>query len=119
LDSLEVRETSARFLSQDERIDIADQHRSGASAREIARRMGRAPSTIPRELRRNASAAKGYRPLDAHRRAIARRARHHRRRVDLNIELGRLVGELLWPRWSPQQVSRHLRQRFPDEPGCG
>jgi len=35
------------------------------SVREIARRLGRAPSTISRELRRNASPAKGYRPFDA------------------------------------------------------
>jgi transposase, IS30 family len=115
LDRLEVREISGRFLSQDERIEIADLHRTGVSVREIAGRLGRAPSTISRELRRNASPAKGYRPFEAHRRATARRARHHCRRVDANVELRRLIGELLSQRWSPQQISRHLRQRFPGE----
>jgi IS30 family transposase len=115
LDRLEVREVSARFLSQDERIEIADLHRAGVGVREIARRMRRSPSTISRELRRNATPAKGYRPFEAHRRATTRRARHHRRRVDANVELRRLIGELLSQRWSPSQISRHLRERFPDD----
>lgn len=115
LDRLEVREISSRFLSEDERIQIADLHRTGVSVREIARRLGRSPSTISRELRRNATPAKGYRPFDAHRRATRRRARHHRRRIDSNIELRRVIGELLSQRWSPQQISRHLRHQFPDD----
>jgi IS30 family transposase len=114
LDRLEVREISTRYQSQDERIEIADLRRSGLSMRAIAERLGRAPSTISRELRRNAPAGRGYQPFDAHRQATARRARHHRRRVDQN--LGGVVTELLGQRWSPQQISRHLRLRFPDDP---
>lgn len=116
LDRLEVREISPRFLSEDERVQIADLHQAGLSGREIGRRLGRAPSTISRELRRNATTRKGYRPFEAHRRASARRARRHRRRVDANVELRDVIGELLSQRWSPQQISRHLRQRFPDDP---
>jgi transposase, IS30 family len=116
LDRLSVREISARFLSQDERIEIADLRRSGCSLREIARQLERSPSTISRELRRNAIADQDYRPFEAHRRATARRARHHRRRLDTNLELRRVVGELLAQRWSPQQISRHLRTRFPSDP---
>jgi transposase, IS30 family len=116
LDRLEVREISSRFLSLDERIEIADLHHAGVGVREIARRVGRAPSTISRELRRNATTAEVYRPFEAQRRATTRRARHHRRRVDANVELRRLIGELLSQRWSPSQISRHLRERFPDDP---
>lgn len=116
LDRLEVREISVRFLSQDERIEIADLHRTGMGVREIARRVRRAPSTVSRELRRNAAPGKGYRPFEAHRRAIARRARHHRRRVDTNVELRQVISELLSQRWSPQQISCHLRRRFMDDP---
>ncbi len=112
LDRLEVRDVSSRYLSQDERIEIADLRRSGLSQRAIAQRLGRAPSTISRELRRNVRAGRGYRPFDAHRRAAARRARQHRRPVDTNDQLGGVVAELLGQRWSPQQISRHLRQRF-------
>ena len=119
LDRLEVREISARFISQDERLEIAELYRTGVSARQIARRLGRAPSTISRELRRNTTPTKGYRPFEAHRQATARRARHHRRRVEVNIELRRVIAELLSQRWSPQQISRHLRQRFPTTERCG
>jgi IS30 family transposase len=115
LDRLAVREVSARFLSQDERIEIADLRLAGLSIRQIASRLGRAPSTISRELRRNATAT-GYRPFEAHRRATARRARRPRRRIETNGELRQLVAELLAQRWSPQQISRQLRLRFPGQP---
>ena len=46
---------SGRYLSFAEREDIAIWHAQKISAREIARRLGRDPSTISRELRRNAS----------------------------------------------------------------
>ncbi|WP_423202386.1 IS30 family transposase [Mycobacterium decipiens] len=116
LDRLAVRQISTRFLSQDERIEIADLRRLGLSIRTIADRLGRSPSTISRELRRNARAGRGYQPFDAHRLATARRARHHRRRVDTNDHLSGVITELLGQRWSPQQISRHLRLRFSDDP---
>ena len=118
LDRLVVREVSARFLSQDERVEIADLHHAGLSIRAIAARVGRAPSTVSRELRRNATTGRrgGYRPFDAHRRACARRARVRGPRVDTNPKLGRVVSELLEQRWSPEQISRHLRTRFEHDP---
>lgn len=116
LDRPAVRQISSRYLSQDERIEIADLRQSGLSLRAIASRLERAPSTISRELRRNAVAGRGYRPFDAHRRATVRRARHHRRRVEINDRLGAVVAELLLQRWGPQQISRHLRLRFADDP---
>jgi len=115
LDRLAVREINVRYLSQDERIEIADLRRAGVSVRGIAEQIGRSPSTISRELRRN-SRKDGYRPFDAHRGAVARRARHHRRRLETNM-LRQLVHELLRQRWSPQQIARHLRARYLDEPG--
>jgi lambda repressor-like predicted transcriptional regulator len=65
LDPLKVRQINTRYLSQDERIEIADLRRSGLSLRAIGDRLGRAPSTISRELRRNAPAGRGYQPFDA------------------------------------------------------
>lgn len=116
LDHLAVREVSARYLSQDERFQIADLHRAGNSIRSIAAQLGRAASTISRELRRNADPSGTYRPFQAHRQAVARRARPHRRRLETNAELRSLVGELVGDRWSPPQIARHLRARFPDRP---
>jgi transposase, IS30 family len=117
LERLAVRSISSRFVSQEERIEIADLRHAGLSIRQIAHRLGRAPSTVSRELRRNATRSRGYRPFDAHRRATARRARDHRRRIETNGELRQVVAELLDQRWSPQQISRHLRVRFPAQSG--
>jgi IS30 family transposase len=118
LDRLEVRQISARYLSQQERIEIADLHHEGVGVREIARRVGRSPSTISRELKRNRTGGRrpGYRPFEAHRRACARRGRRRDRRIETNYDLGRVVAELLEQRWSPEQISRHLRKRFAEEP---
>jgi len=116
LDRLAVRQISTRYLSEDERIEIADLRRSGLSLRAIAQKLSRSPSTISRELRRNTVPGRGYRPFDAHRRATVRRARQHRRRLDTNSDLSAVVSELLAQRWSPQQISRHLRLRFLDDP---
>ena len=46
---------SGRYLSFSEREDIALYRAQGHGVREIARRLGRSPSTVSRELRRNAS----------------------------------------------------------------
>jgi IS30 family transposase len=116
LERLAVRAISARYLSQDERIEIADLRHAGMSIRQIADQLDRAPSTISRELRRNATAS-GYRPFEAHRCATARRGRAHPRRVEDNGELRQLVAELLAQRWSPEQISRQLRRNFPGQPG--
>ncbi|SMD20918.1 Homeodomain-like domain-containing protein [Kibdelosporangium aridum] len=65
-----------RYLREDERIHIADRHREKASIRQIAAELGRAASTISRELRRNAHPDSGdYRPHAAQARADARRPR--------------------------------------------
>lgn len=112
---LAVRQISTRYLIQDERIEIADLRRTGMSMRAIADMLGRAASTISRELRRNVSVGGGYQPFDAHRRGTARRGPRHRRRVDTNDQFGVLVAELLGRRWSPQQISRHVRLHFPDD----
>jgi IS30 family transposase len=114
LDRLAVREISGRFLSQDVRFEIACLRRAGLSVREVARRLDRAPSTLSRELRRNALRG-GYRPFEAYRRATLRRGREHPGRLDTNPELRGRVGELLGRRWSPQEIGRHPNRRFCDD----
>jgi transposase, IS30 family len=115
LDRLAVRQISNRYLSEEERIAIADLRRSGLSARKIAAKLKRAPSTVSRELNRNSRSDGTYRPFEAHRWAVQRRARRHRRRIDTHPGLCELVAELLAQRWSPQQIARHLRRKFPDD----
>jgi IS30 family transposase len=65
-----------RYVNETERIHIADRVREKASIREIARELGRAPSTISREIRRNRHPTHGqYRSHAAQARADARRPR--------------------------------------------
>jgi IS30 family transposase len=115
LNRLAVREISGRFLSQDERIEIAGLHQAGLSIRQVAARLGRAPSRVSRELRRNATAA-GCRPFEAHRRAVARRARHHRRIGTLVERQTRMVRLLHMPRRDGQALHDALKARMADLP---
>jgi IS30 family transposase len=111
-----VKTYSPRYLSEDERIRLADLRREGRTMREIAALMGRSPSTISRELDRGADASGRYRPFEAQRRALARRRLHRPSRLARDAELRDWVTARLLSRWSPAQVSRGLRRRFPGEP---
>jgi IS30 family transposase len=113
----EERVISARFLSVEERIEIADLHRQGMSIRQIAQRVSRAPSTISRELRRNAHPGSGdYRPWAAQRRAARRRARPKVGKIAQNPRLREVIADDLRRRWSPEQIARRLRLQFPEQP---
>jgi transposase, IS30 family len=57
--SIQLTALSGRYLSFVEREEIALGKAHGLGVREIARRLGRAPSTISRELRRNAATRSG------------------------------------------------------------
>lgn len=108
---------SPRFLSEDERIVIADMLRAGASLRAIARELKRSPATISREVRRNRDARTGkYHPFRAQRRAAVRRARSKEGKVRRDPELKTYIQQRLDQRWSPEQISQDLRNAFPDEP---
>jgi IS30 family transposase len=107
---------SPRYLSLDERIRLADLHHEHRTVREIGLLLGRAPSTVSRELRRGSDAAGRYRPFDAHRSAMARRRVQRPSRMACDPVLREWVAGRLVARWSPEQVSHELRVQFPDRP---
>ncbi|MFF3714010.1 IS30 family transposase [Streptomyces phaeochromogenes] len=108
---------SPRFLSEDERIVIADLLRARKSLRAIARELGRDPATSSREVRRNRDPRSGkYHPFQAQRRAAVRRARSKEGKIGRDPELKEFIQQHLDRRWSPEQVSQVLRSAFPDEP---
>jgi len=110
------REISDRYLSEKERVQIADLRAAGAGVRAIAERTGRSPSTISRELRRNRDPGSGqYRPFTAHKLAVQRRARPRPGKIAADPVLRQCVQGRLEKRWSPQQVSRALPGQFPGE----
>ena len=106
---------SSRYLSLDERTVIADLRRERCGVREIARRIGRAASTVSRELRGNADEGR-YRPHTAQAKAQARMPRPRQRRVATDPVLGGAVCELLTKKWSPEQVAHELTVRFAGQP---
>ncbi|MFI6158314.1 IS30 family transposase [Kitasatospora sp. NPDC051170] len=111
---------TSRYLSVDERIQIADRLREGAGVREIATELGRSPSTVSREISRNRTdSTRGqwhYRPHAAQARADARRPRPKPRRITSNPQLREAVQAMLDERWSPEQICHALRAQFPDRP---
>jgi transposase, IS30 family len=109
---------SGRFLCLLERERIAVLREQGCGVREIARRLGRAPSTVSRELRRYALDGDDgvYRPGLAHSRA-RERGRGTRRGIFTRLpELHAEVQAKLDVQWSPEQVAAWLRVAYPSRP---
>ncbi|MFE6496552.1 IS30 family transposase [Streptomyces sp. NPDC057748] len=109
--------SSSRYLTQEERLYIADRVREKASVRKIAAELERSPSTISREVRRNRHPGNGqYRPYAAQARAESRLPRPKPSKIAQNAELREFVQEHLDKRWSPEQICQALRRHFPDRP---
>jgi IS30 family transposase len=115
-----TRPAPSHYLDEAERIHIADRLREKASVRQIAAELGRSPSTVSREIRRNRLAMpRGgwtYRPFHAQRRAERCRRRPKVGKIGQNPELRDFIQEHLTMRWSPEQICQALRARFPDRP---
>jgi IS30 family transposase len=103
---------SARYLSQDDRIEIADAIARDEPVKTIAVRIGKSYQTVYRELARNRKPDGGYQPWFAHNQAYLRRRRPKQRRLALDARLRKLVAGKLRKRWSPGQISRWLRRRY-------
>jgi transposase, IS30 family len=109
------RDLKGRCLTFAEREEIALGRAGGESMRAIAGRLGRSPSTISRELGRNADRAGGYRATTAHALAYERASRPKPAKLAVNRRLRRAVEEDLRRRYSPEQIVGRLRRQFPDD----
>jgi transposase, IS30 family len=99
-----------RQLITEERYQIAALRQQGRGVREIAEALARDPSTIYRELARNATPYDGaYRPKMAVEMANGRR-RRSRRNARYNSEDFAVVAQLLREKWSPAQIVGRLRR---------
>ena len=108
---------SGRFLAIAARCPIADRHRTGGSVRRIAAELGRAPSTISRERARNPSPRTGISgPQLAQRLADGRLARPRTSKIAANADLRARIEQGRARRGSPEQISRWLKQTFPERP---
>ena len=131
-----LKPPGGRFLSFAEREEILAGVERGESMRLIAGRLGRAPSTVLRELRRNMRhqlyrsrsrlKAKSvgrprtqpwdYRPSVAQLRADFNARRPKSAKLATHLELRQLVQAKLTRRLSPQQAAAELRREYPDQP---
>jgi transposase, IS30 family len=102
---------SSRYLSQDDRIEIADGLAAGEPVKAIAARIGKSYQTVYREIARNRKTDGRYQPWFAHGQAYERRRRPKPRRLAVDDRLRAVVADKLDRHWSPRQISRWLRRR--------
>ena len=101
-------------LSLSEREEISRGLSVKRSLRAIARQLGRAPSTISREVRRNGGSA-AYRAARADRAAWDRALRPKTCKLACHPGLRRRVSAKLRCKWSPEQIAGWLKRAFPGE----
>jgi transposase, IS30 family len=108
-------ERGQRYLSLSERQRMAALRRCGLGVRAIARELGRSPSTVSRELRRNRRPhdVGGYDGGLAHHRARERARRPRAGRLARDPVLRALVQAKLELEWSPEQIAAWLRRDYP------
>jgi IS30 family transposase len=105
----------ASHLTVEERDRIAQLRHMGTDIEDIAKDLSRSPSTICRELKRNAKDNQYY---AAHAQRQSERRRRERpilRRMD-DPEINESVRSGLAQQWSPEQIEGRLGQQHPDDP---
>jgi IS30 family transposase len=108
------RRRSRLALTLAEREEISRAMVAGHSIRSIASSLGRAPSTISREIKRNGGEER-YRASQADQAAWDRARRPKTCKLAQNRTLARLVAGKLQLEWSPQQIAGWLKRTYPDD----
>jgi transposase, IS30 family len=106
--------TQYRQWTADDRNRIKTGLSKGLSRREIARRLGRWPSSVSREISRSRAGATCDAASAGHR--IWGRRRRGRRKLVVGTALLQEVHAGLLVGWSPEQIADRLKQMYPDEP---
>jgi len=101
-------------LVVEERETISRRLAVGDSFRAIGKLLGRDHSVVSREVERNGGRS-AYRAIPAQRRADEQRARPKPRLLEENTALHDAVNAGLKQKWSPQQISKRLREDYPDD----
>ena len=109
------RRRSRLALTLPEREEVSRGLANGCTFRQIGFRLGRAPSTVSREVRRHGGRVR-YRASVADARAWDRARRPKRCRLATSAALRTLVAEKLAANWSPQQIAGWLKRAFPKDP---
>jgi len=109
-----ARRRSRLALTEAEREEISRGIVAGHSLRSIAASLGRAPSTVSREVERNGG-LHGYRASRANQAAWDRAHRPKICKLAQNRALARIVARKLQLEWAPQQVAGWLKHAYPDD----
>lgn len=108
------RSRSRLALSQVEREEISREIATQSSMRTIAGLLGRSPSTISREIKRDGGYAH-YRAVQAEQAAWNRAKRPKRCKLINNVQLSQIVAKKLRRQWSPQQIAGWLKRAYPGD----
>lgn len=114
------RQAGRSYCPSPARLSLAERERlmtglaKGESLRCIAARLGRAPSTVAREVAANGGRL-AYEAWRAHERAAEQARRPKVAKLAARPELAEVVGRWLEELWSPEQISARLKKEFP----CG
>jgi transposase, IS30 family len=108
------RSRSRLALTLAEREEISRSVVAGHSIRSIAASVGRAPSTVSREIERNGG-RESYRASQAEQAAWDRAHRPKTCKLADNRTLARLVADKLQVQWSPEQIAGWLRRTYPGD----
>ena len=108
------RTRSRSTLTLAEREEISRGVVAGQSFRSIAASLGRAPSTISREIRRNGGRRR-YRANKADQAAWERAKRPKTCKLVENPALSLIVASKLRQRWSPEQIAGWLKKTYPQD----
>jgi IS30 family transposase len=111
------RKRARRALSLAEREEISRGIVAGRSLRSIADGLGRAPSTVSRELSRNGG-RRHYRAHAADQAAWDRAKRPKPCKLALNRPLAMTVARMLRQQWSPWQIAGRLKREYPHDESC-
>jgi IS30 family transposase len=111
------RRRGARALTLPEREEVSRALVTGNSIRSIAASLGRAASTISREIQRNGGIDR-YRASHADEAAWDRARRPKACKLMLHRALARRVADKLRRQWSPQQIAGWLKRTYPDDACC-
>ena len=108
------RRRSRLALTLAEREEISRAIATGESIRSIAKSLGRAPSTISREIHRNGGEER-YRAAQAEQAAWERARRPKTCKLVVNRTLARMVAARLRLLWSPEQIAGWLKHAYPND----
>jgi len=108
------RRRSRLALTLAEREEISRGVASQLSLRSIAAQLGRSPSTISREVKRNGGDG-NYRAAQADQAAFDRGCRPKLCKLACNRQLSRAVAAKLQLNWSPEQIAGWLKREYPED----